>query len=196
MAMGGCGDGALGDRPTLSGQIDGWDRGVSYTIQGRFPGNNRVVASGPIDFYGKFSLPLPEGAASASSFQMQHVGLEPPMGCSGSLTAMPQDFSIAQISLSAVSSNLTNPTAQILQGSGLSSSVSTVVNYLYVDRSVDITGEIDCPGRQNGTEKEIWDLHYKSGWNRSIISTITTQSPTTLKAYSGGVPDGVKWIAK
>lgn len=66
-----------------------------------------------------------------------------------------------------------------------------VEDFIYVDKDVDITGSYTY----EDSEKYIWDLKLKKGWNAIILYNKKTASGDTVTVLAGTVPAGAVWRA-
>lgn len=134
-----CGsDGALGDQPVLTGQINAWSRGEGYIFQASLSSASPVaLASAPIDATGNFSITLPGATALAPNLTQGHFDPhQPTPSCTGkSLQINPQDFATTGLVLQAVSGSI-----KLTLNQGSTSAPTTRVSYVYVDHDVTETG--------------------------------------------------------
>ena len=187
-----CGDGALGDQPTLRGPLTGWDRGLGFALHASANGS-KILASSGIDLSGNFTLTLPDGATMAPYLKKDNAMATITWpGCTGSLMNDQPEVTSATLILDAVSGS---NRIRVSQQNGAQSPSFFLVNYVYADRDANLSGQIDCPTPVNGVIQKSWDIHYRLGWNRVITAQLSMPSGT-LKEYSGGLPDGVKWVTQ
>jgi hypothetical protein len=200
LAMSACGssssNSSLGDQPTITGQIDGWNRGTGFTLQAQVgdamkpaasAGLSGPLATAPIDAMGNFSITLPGAAALTPYLAPLHTDPSQPLpGCTANnLQVDPQDIMTRGLWLYAVSGTTQLFIKQTVQ--------TTIAAYIYVDRDFNETGSAACPITVNGMVKgqiqETYDLHYGTGWNIETVN-LTTSAYTFA---SGMVPAGAKW---
>jgi hypothetical protein len=200
LGLAACGGGSLGDQPTLTGQIDAWNKGSGYTLQAFFLGgtsSSAPIATAPIDASGNFSIVLPGSAIVTPLLKVQHVDpSQLPSACSGSVQIDPQDFGSGSLSLKAVSGT---STLSVSHTASADTSLTSSVLYSYVDRDVSESGEITCKASamSSASTKTSINAHLRTGWNRVVLEVLSVASDlTSIKEYDGAPPDGVKWIAR
>lgn len=202
LAMSACGgNSSLGDQPTITGQIDGWNRGTGFTLQAKVGDAMKPAASAglsgplttaPIDAMGNFSITLPGAAALAPYLVPQHTDPNQPLpGCTGNnLQVNPQDLMTRGLWLYAVSGTTQLFIKQAVQ--------NTTVAYIYVDRDFNETGSAACPitvnGSVQGQVQEVYDLHFGTGWNSEAVAVSSLSGPFTYT--SNMIPAGAKWTAQ
>lgn len=202
----GAGDGSLGDQPTLSGQLDGWNRGTGFTLQVSAvkptpPFTLTLLASAPIDAAGNFSITLPGSATLTPLLTAQHVDpSQMPAKCTTNIQISPLDFSGAGAAFTAVSGATTLSVSLGNGGTGAAGSPQVSVSFTYIDRDVSETGSLTCSAGTAGgaNQQTMADVHFRTGWNREILSLVfdAGAGTSTANATTGPVPDGVKWTAK
>lgn len=202
LAMSACGgNSSLGDQPTLTGQIDGWNRGTAFTLQAQVgdvmkpaasAGLSGPLTTAPIDAMGNFSITLPGSAALAPYLASQHTDPSQPLpGCTATdLQVNPQDIMTRALWLYAVSGTTQLFLKQSVQ--------NTVVVYIYVDRDFNEVGSAACPiivnGKPQGQVQENYNLHFGTGWNSEAVDLSSLTGPYTYT--SNMIPDGTKWTAQ
>lgn len=184
---GGNGAGALGEQPRLTGQISGWNKGGGYTLQAMLGTPGVSLTSAPIDASGNFSIVLPIGALATPFLKLERFYAGSSVGCQGAATSTPTDYNDALLTLSAVNGGTTLTVSQGVE-MGLK---ATGIAYLYVDRQVDQTGSIECPGQGKTT----YDVHYQRGWNRYLSTIDLTSGALSTTYYTGAAPAGATWLA-
>jgi hypothetical protein len=182
--------GFLGAEPTLSGQIEGWNRGPDFVLQASIvsaPATTAALTSAPIDAAGNFSITLPGVAALSPYLSPQHVDASQPIpGCTGTnIQISPQDFSSAVLVLKAV-----NATTKLSVTHGKKMPESVNVVYVYTDQPLTETGSLTCMFSATPIQ-ETFDIHFGAGWNRQI-STVGS----SITVNTGPLPDGVVWMAQ
>lgn len=202
LAISACGsNSSLGDQPTITGQIDGWNRGTGFTLQARVgdamkpadsAGLSGPLTTAPIDAMGNFSITLPGAAALAPYLVLQHTDPSQPLpGCTAdNLQVNPQDIMTRALWLYAVSGTTQLFVKQNIQ--------NTIVAYIYVDRDFNETGSAACPITVNGSVKgqvqENFNLHFGTGWNSEAVELSSLTGPYTYT--SNMIPAGAKWTAQ
>ncbi len=202
LAMSACGsNSSLGDQPTITGQISGWNRGTGFTLQAQVgdamkpaasAGLSGPLATAPIDAMGNFSITLPGSAALAPYLAPQHTDPSQPLpGCTAdNLQVNPQDIMTRALWLYAVSG-----TTQLFLKQ---SAQTTIVAYIYVDRDFNETGNAACPitvnGMVQGQVQENFNLHFGTGWNSEAVDLSSLTGPYTYT--SNMIPADAKWTAQ
>lgn len=190
--LGACaGDDSLGDMPTLSGQIAGWEAGDGYAVdvnvQLRSGMSRDLPPNLPIDASGRFSLTLPGEAVLSQVGTPAKVQAE----CNGVLVSEPSEALVVYLLLTDTAPHMykihqlheeTPGTVPYMTG--------TSVSYVYVDRALSISGSVSCQIAQDRSGTTTYDVRYQKGWNREIrtfgkgVQTITTGAP----------PEGLQWV--
>ena len=198
-----CGfDSALGDQPTVTGQLEGWDLGTGFMIQGSVlkPSGAleyAIVASAPVDAAGNFSLVLPGGSVMSDLLRNEPRGFEKlPEGCMGSIQAEPQSVAFATLDLRVFQGNTD---VSVRQNSDLEKQPftgETRGEFLYADREYVETSNVSCQrSPADGiVDKATTNLHFKAGWNQTISSFSLPERGERHSSYwTGAPPEGVKW---
>lgn len=199
----GSSDSALGDQPTLTGQLDGWNRGTGFTLQvsvlrASSPPLSTVIASAPIDAAGNFSITLPGSATLTPLLTAQHVDQTQMLAsCSGNVQVTPSDFAAAAAFFTAVNGT---SALSVTLGNGVSGNTSglqIIAGYTYVDRDFSEVGTLAC-NASGAMQQSTADVHLKTGWNREVLSLMldTAAGMITSSTSTGPLPDGVKWMFK
>lgn len=197
LALGACGGGggALGDSPTLTGQIQNWTQGTGYTLQANVGGN--VAAMAPVDQSGKFSITLP-GAAVVTPW-LAASNFTPANGCTGQVNVSPTTLKSATPSFIAVKGTDTPINVGLGGGSiNLGGPVDvTNVLFTYVDQDASATGEIKCTGSGGGPSSDTtYSVSVARGWNTVVTHETGMAVPGGMLSISianGGIPSGVQW---
>jgi hypothetical protein len=203
LAACGTSDSALGDQPTLTGQIEGWDRGAGFTLRASVlktvsPLMTTVIASAPIDAAGNFSITLPGSAVVGPLLTTQHSDpSQLPPGCTGDLQVNPQDFAGTSALFDAVSGTTTLSVSLSNLGTAPAGGVQISAGFAYADREVSETGTLTC-SFSGFTQQSTADAHLKAGWNREVLQLTMNAAAkmATSSVSTGPLPDGVKWRFK
>ncbi len=205
LALSACGssDSALGDQPTITGQLDGWNRGTGFTLQASVlkagaPPLSTVIAGAPIDAAGNFSITLPGSATLTPLLTTQHVDqTQISATCSGNVQVTPSDFAAAAALFTAVNGTTTLSVTLGNGASGTTSGLQLIAGYTYVDRDFSETGTLTC-NAGGAMQQSTADVHLKAGWNREVLSLMldTAAGMITANTSTGPLPDGVKWMFK
>jgi hypothetical protein len=176
--LSGCGssDGALGETPTLTGQLVGWSRGGGHLLTAQTL-TGQSLGSAPIAADGGFSLTLPgrDGVAAALDETMFQDPCETTssagktlLSCESNIEPQLARRAMLTLSIPGVSQYVVHesrpwPTsAQFPPHS---------VVYEYWDSAVEwSTRQVFREPQESGpvTVTRIWDLHIKPGWNATI----------------------------
>lgn len=201
LALTACGssDSALGDQPTITGQLDGWNRGTGFTLQASvlktiIPPVTTVIASAPIDAAGNFSITLPGSAILNPLLTTQHSDpSQLPAPCTGNIQVTPSDFAGTTALFTAVSGTTTLSVSLGSVGNG----PQITAAYAYVDRDVSETGTLTC-NYSSVMQQSVADVHFKAGWNLELLqqNLNTAAGMATSSTSTGPLTDGVKWTFK
>lgn len=213
---GGCGGsgGFLGDSPTISGRIQAWSLGTGYTLQAEVsaaPTAQSILAMGPIDAGGNFSITLPSTAVMTTYIAYPSTIASGRVSCSGTLEGsiavnpnpltgvQPRFYAVLgairkRVSLIAINST---QTAQTVSG------IQTSVSYYYSATAGSASGQTRCTltgnDSQQGTVRNSFSLSIAPGWNSVVTelrSELTSGQPASsaVSVYSGSGPGQAQWI--
>jgi hypothetical protein len=198
----GCGlpEGALGETPMLSGQIEGWSGGTGYAINVvplTQSSGETVLATGTVDASGAFSIELPSPDAIAQ-YLMPAIPIKNPT-CSAVPTANPSDLKIVPVALTAKKAGATSQVIILFSRKPSNNTMAGDVgaNFVYTDRDGDVTGQTKCDTSGSSvTGDQSW--HLRKGWN--IISSkildfngAVSNFRLASESHTGALPPEVKW---
>jgi hypothetical protein len=184
----------LGEQPTLSGQIEGWNKGAGYMLKATADDGDEVtLGAAPIDEAGNFSITL--AGEETLSGHLIPMMLNSTMNgstptCSGNINLSPSSFSSATAQFNAVNGNTQIEIAHQLSGAIVGP--RDTASYIYVDTDVDETGSVDC---KNGSSQATasYNVHLKKGWNRLIQIYHSDGVTLDVNFHTGDLPDGMTW---
>lgn len=198
----GCGlpEGALGETPMLSGQLEGWSGGTGYAINVvplTLSSGETVLATGTVDASGAFSIELPRPEAIAPYLMPALPNANP--ACSAVPAANPPDLKIVPVALTAKKAGATSQVVILLSRKPTNNTMIGDVgaNFVYTDRDGDVTGQTKCePSGSSVTGDQSW--HLRKGWN-IIVSKIldfngaSSDFRLASESHTGALPPEVKW---
>lgn len=187
-------DSELGEQPTLTGQIVGWNL-TGYTLQATIPYTNTTspaLASAPIDATGHFSITLPNRDTIIPYLN----GPPDQQNCTVTVDAEPLDYLWGRLQLTAVNGD-PNSSRGIVQGIDplVIGPMSLQVSYVYFDRDRNYKGFTDCmyPGGPFPKVKYSGDLQDKAGWNTHIGTAMLSGTVLIQDEHTGAIPATAKW---
>lgn len=201
-----CGDEAGGgsgtgvEAFTIQGILSNWGKGDASSIKAyAFLGlgtsgnkNDQPFASTPLDSAGSFKIALPEGTSLAPWLFTASANPAIPSGCTSTVTYNPATVGSVGLQLKVV--DPTNSTTNIYHRIPSAAPSAGSVGYVYVDRDFSQVGEMTCTIA--GTmSKQVYDLHYKKGWNTATSTSTTGGGSTTTTAKSGPPPANAYWTS-
>lgn len=198
----GCGlpEGALGESPMLTAQLEGWSGGSGYAINVvplTVSSTETVLVTGSIDAKGSFSIQLPPPDALAP-YLMQALPTKNP-ACSVVPTANPEDLKIVPMALTAKKAGATSQVIVLLSRKPANNTLVGDVgaNFVYSDRDGDVTGQTKCETSGSSvTGDQTW--HLRKGWNIIVSKILDFNSEPknfrlATESHTGALPSEVKW---
>lgn len=196
---------SLGGQPTITGQLEGWNRGAGFTLQANVlktftPPEVALIASAPIDAAGNFSITLP-GAATVTPFLMTTRADPSQIGtdCMGDLKVEPVEYAGTGAMFSAVS-GATRLSVSLSNGVAPGPNAEQVlVGFAYFDRDLTETGSLTCTTTgTGGATRQVQssgNASFKVGWNHEIVALKNDASGqvSSLAVSTGLLPAGLKW---
>lgn len=152
----------------ISGTVTAGSGTGSVTLSGK----SGVLATGPIDASGNFTLDLP-GADKLSAELMTASDALSGVGCSGTLTSSdPAAKGYGMMPLTATRTGLNELVLPADLSVGLVNSSVAAKAWLYTDKATTLQGQLDCSSLvQNvATVKLNINLTTKVGWNSIAIN--------------------------
>lgn len=201
------GNSSLGDQPTITGQLEGWNRGAGFTLQANViktasPPELALIASAPIDAAGNFSITLP-GSATLAPFLMTRRADPSEIGtdCMGDLKVEPSEYAGTGAIFSAVSGATRLTVSLGNEATTAPNAEQTQVTFAYLDRDLSQTGSVTCnAATTSGTRpfKSSANASFKVGWNHEIVILKNDSSGalSSLDVATGPLPAGLKWTFK
>ena len=184
--LGACGgdSGALGDSPTVSGQVTLPGRNASgWTMQARV-GN--AMATAPIDAAGRFSIQLPGGDALTGALGSSSFSI----GCNmNQVSVSPSTVRSVTASFAIIANNqpFQQPTPVTIGAkSGAFDTLS--VAYVFFDHDASASGTVNCLG---GDFPSTVDVNVRKGWNVLLSLEVAFGHLET----SGPLPSAAQWKA-
>lgn len=200
----GCGSsgGALGENPTVSGQIEAWSGGSGYTINVvplTTPTGQTVLATGTIDASGAFSIEFPRPDAIAP-YLISPVPTKSTV-CTSAPTANPADLKVAPVSLTLKKAGETSQLLVLYSRKPANNTMPGDVSasFLYADRDGDVSGQTKCETTTSSVMGDA-NLQLRKGWNINISKIVEFNSTppefhVVSQSYTGALPAEVKWWA-
>lgn len=182
----------LGEQPTLSGQIEGWNKGAGYMLKAASE-DQVTLGTAPIDEAGNFSITLAGQEVLAGHLIPMMLNSTMNGGtssCSGSINLSPSSFNSANAKFSAVSGTTSIRIAH--QMSGAIVGPRDTASYIYVDTDVDETGSVDCQ-IDTKVASAHYGVHFKKGWNRVVQTYRSDGVKLDVEFHTGELPDGMVW---
>jgi hypothetical protein len=197
--LGGCGDGAaLGDSPTLTGQVQSWALGattIGVSLDNAHETTNQVVASGTLDATGQFSVTLPGAAAvesslAATDFSMGNGGCDP----SYSVTLSPATLRSATAQFNVSSTTHTSAGTFTTEGDLTLGATAPSANgpygltilYAYFSADGTASGKLLC-----GAGTTTVNIDVSEGWNTLRVVTLGNDTDVS----SGPPPSAAVWTS-
>lgn len=195
--LGGCGvgSGALGDSPTIEGQISNWIQGVGgYSLKATI--GSTTLATVPMNNLGGFSITLPGSAAVGPLLTSLVIPVA--AGCTGQVTVSPSTARWATAAFHATMG--TSIQSVDLRSGAIGDDIDlTGVSYVYVDQDTSARGEITCSigAASSSMSVSSISLHLARGWNTTVshaTGSVAMGRVLRVDLSSGPPPAGAQWL--
>lgn len=181
--------GELGETPTLSGLIKGWDAGANSEVEARVWIRGVKLSQGlsraPIAADGTFHLVLPASDVVAPLAQEVPVAKGLPSDCIGTISREPQPWRLAELRLAVVRPDFEDGLEDgIWKQQGFDGPEEVSVRYIWSDIDARDRTDFSCPlDAESSRVHWAHDEDYSPGWN-SIVTHATARTDKGVETFT------------